>query len=754
VSSSGSILGNAVFRREDPGLLTGAERYYDDFSPEGTAYVTFVRSPVAHAAIESVDTSDAEAMDGVLAVYTGQSIGLPATAGFSMLPVFERPQIAAERVLFVGDIVAAVVTETREQGMDAAEAVFVDYSPLPANADPEHSLAEGAEVLWPQNEGGNLAFHTELGEDDGLGQAAHVAEVRMDSQRLAAVPMEPNGILVAPGTPEGGMTVTLPSQAPIALKDEFSGLFGLDGDSVRVIAPAVGGGFGAKAGMYPEYLVAAKAALELGRPIKWTETRSEDMVSLVHGRGYIFTAKMGFDSDGGITGLNLHCLADAGAYPAVGSFLPMLTQTMAQGVYRIPKIKFCGDAVATNTTQVGAYRGAGRPEATQVLERVLDVGAGELGIDPAEIRRRNFIGAHQFPYDTKTGVQYDSGEYEKALDAALAASGYADLRAEQTARRESGDSKLLGIGVCSYVEITAPLGLHREYGRVDVLSDGTAEVRVGTSSHGQGHETAFSMIVHDLLGVPMESVKLIQSDTDEIPRGAGTMGSRSLQIAGSAVYNASQEVLAQARELAAQQLEASVDDIVVGEGGLHVAGVPAQSASWADLASAAEGGVIACELDFDQGGASFPFGSHVAVVEVDAETGAVALLRHIAVDDCGTILNPLLVAGQQHGGVAQGAAQALFEWVQYDNEANPRTASLTDYLMPSAAELPSFEVSNTETPSPLNPLGAKGIGESGTIGSTPAVHNAVIDAVSHLGVTHIDMPTTPERIWQALAAVV
>ena len=753
MSTSGSILGNSVVRREDPGLLTGAERYYDDLTPEGTVYVTFVRSPVAHADITEVDVLEAQAMDGVLAVYTGENIGLPAIAGFPMLPVFERPQIVQDRVLFVGDIVAAVITETRQQGMDAAEAVFVDYDPLPANADPEKALDEGAEVIWPQNEGGNLAFHTELGDDDGLAGAAHVAEVKMESQRLAAVPMEPNGILVEPGIPDGGMTVTLPSQAPIGLKDGFVGLSGLDSDNVRILAPAVGGGFGAKTGIYPEYLVAVKAALELGRPVKWTESRSEDMVSLVQGRGHTLTAKMGFDGDGRITGLNLHVLADSGAYPAIGSFLTVLTQTMSQGVYKIPKVKFAGDSVVTNTTQIAAYRGAGRPEATQVLERVLDVAADELDIDPAEIRRRNFIGADEFPYATLTGAQYDSGEYEKALDAALAASGYADLRAEQTARRESGDSKLLGIGVSSYVEITAPLGLHTEYGRVDVLSDGTAEVRVGTSAHGQGHETAFSMIVQELLGVPMEKVKLIQSDTDEIPRGVGTLGSRSLQTAGSAVYKASEEVLAQAKELAAQQLEASTDDIVVGEGGLHVAGVPAQSASWADLASASEGGVITHELDFDQGGASFPFGAHVAVVEVDTETGGVELLRHVAVDDCGTILNPLLVAGQQHGGVAQGAAQALFEWVQYDDDANPRTSNLTDYLMPSAAELPSFEVSNTETASPLNPLGAKGIGESGTIGSTPAIHNAVVDAVSHLGVVHIDMPTTPERIWRALAAV-
>ena len=359
MSTSGSILGNSVVRREDPGLLTGAERYYDDLTPEGTVYVTFVRSPVAHAVITEIDVLEAQAMDGVLAVYTGENIGLPATAGFPMLPVFERPQIVGDRVRFVGDIVAAVVTETREQGVDAAETVFVDYDPLPANADPQKAMDEGAEVIWPQSEGGNLAFHTELGDDDGLAEAAHVAEVKMESQRLAAVPMEPNGILVEPGTPEDGMTVTLPSQAPIGLKDGFAGLLGLDGANVRILAPTVGGGFGAKTGIYPEYLVAAKAALELGRPVKWTESRSEDMVSLVQGRGHILSAKMGFDGDGRITGLNLHVLADSGAYPAIGSFLTVLTQTMAQGVYKIPKIRFSGDSVVTNTTQIAAYRGAG-----------------------------------------------------------------------------------------------------------------------------------------------------------------------------------------------------------------------------------------------------------------------------------------------------------------------------------------------------------------------------------------------------------
>jgi carbon-monoxide dehydrogenase large subunit len=438
----------------------------------------------------------------------------------------------------------------------------------------------------------------------------------------------------------------------------------------------------------------------------------------------------------------------------------MLTQMMAVGVYDIPKVRFEGTTVVTNTTPIGPYRGAGRPEATQLIERILDVAADQLGIDPAEIRRRNFIDRTTFPLTTTTGGSYDSGEYAKSLDAALAAAGYDELRAEQARRRAAGDPVQLGIGVSAYVEVTAPLGLHIEYGAVEIHDDGTASMAVGTSSHGQGHHTAFAMVASEVLGIPMDRIRLVNSDTAAVPRGAGTMGSRSLQTAGNAVFAASQEVLVRARRIAAHQLEASPDDIVTSEGGLHVAGVPSRILSWQELAVASrdtkrlpddlEPAPLRHEGDFDGTGSTFPFGAHVSVVEVDLETGQVTMRRHIAVDDCGRILNPLLVRGQQHGGIAQGAAQALFEWVQYDENGNPLTTNLMDYTMPAASELPSFEASNTETDSPRNPLGAKGIGESGTIGSTPAIQNAVVDAVSHLGITHIDMPCTPERVWQAI----
>jgi carbon-monoxide dehydrogenase large subunit len=472
------------------------------------------------------------------------------------------------------------------------------------------------------------------------------------------------------------------------------------------------------------------------------------------------TAKLGTTLDGKITGLDAKIIASGGAYPAIGAILPMLTQMMSVGVYDIPKVHFDAMTAITNNTTVGAYRGAGRPEATQLIERVLDVAADELGIDPAEIRRRNYLKPEAFPLTTPTGANYDSGEYAKALDAVLAAAGYDALRAEQAARRERGDTVQLGIGLSSYVEVTAPIGLHIEYGAVEVHPDGTASMEVGTSAHGQGHHTAFAMLASEVLGIPMDKIRLVNSDTATVPRGAGTMGSRSLQTAGSAVHVASNEVLLRAKQIAANMLEASADDIVVGDGQLEVSGVPSRGVTWAELAAAStdpaklpegmEPTPLRHELDFDGSDSTYPFGSHIAVVEVDTETGGVRLVRHVAVDDCGRILNPLLVAGQQHGGIAQGAAQALFEEVAYDEHGNPVTSNLADYAIPSAAELPSFEVSNTQTDSPRNPIGAKGIGESGTIGSTPAIHNAVIDAVSHLGVKHIDMPCTAQRVWRAI----
>ena len=766
MATAGSILGNAVLRKEDPGLLRGDNEFVDDLKLSAKA-VAFVRSTVAHGTIESIDLGDAESMPGVLAVYTSDNTDLPSVQGFAMLPeTFNRPPLASGKVRFVGDIIAMVVAETQPQAIDAAESIWADITPIDAVIDLESAAA--APPIFDDAES-NVCFATNLpvGEDgapieiDALEGAEHVATVKMLTQRLAGAPMENNGCVAVPNEPVGGLTLWASSQAPHGLQEPLAGLLGLDTANVRVVTPWVGGGFGPKAAFYVEYVLAGYAALQLGVPVKWAELRSENMVAMVHGRAMVMEAKLGLTTAGKITGLDINLVADAGSYPAIGAVLPMLTQLLAPAVYEVPKLKFAGITVITNTTTIGAYRGAGRPEATQLIERVLDVGAGELGIDPAEIRRMNYLQPQNFPLTTISGADYDSGEYERALDAALQASDYAALRAEQQARRESGDPKQIGIGLSSYVEVTAPLGLHVEYTKVEVTEAGEVNLYAGTSVHGQGHDTAFSMIAHDVLGVPIDEINFYDSDTDTVARGSGTLGSRSLQTAGSGLLIGSQNVLEKAKQLAAHLLEASSDDIETNGTGLAVAGVPTSALSWAELATAAndqsklpegmEPG-LAYEHDFDGQSATYPFGSHVSVVEVDTDTGGVTMMRHIAVDDCGTILNPLLVNGQQHGGIAQGAAQVLFEHVGYDELGNPTNANLMDYLVPAASELPSFEASNTETASPRNPLGAKGIGESGTIGSTPAVHNAVVNAVSHLGVKHIDMPCTPKVIWEAISA--
>jgi len=764
MATSGSILGNPMLRKEDPGILTGETQYYDDLKVDGLLHVAFLRSTVAHANVTSIDAEDARSMPGVVAVYTAADLSLPAVHGFVMLPpTMNRPPLATDKVRFVGDIVALVVAESKGEALDAAETIIVDYDELPAVATVQAALADGAPVLH-EAQGSNVANAMGTGPVEGvLDDADVVVRERIVNQRVAPVPMEPGGIVAVPGEPAGGLSIWVASQGPHGVRDEIAMLLGIDPALIRARQGAVGGGFGAKQGMTVEHLLTAKAALLLGRPVKWTETRSENMVAMWHGRGHVHDVELGLKRDGTITGLRVHTIADAGAYAGIGAFLAFFTQMMSANVYVVPKVEYNWQAVVTNTTPVAAYRGAGRPEAIHMMERILDIAADELGIDPVEIRRKNFIPPEAFPYmpNTGLGATYDTGEYNKALDAVLEHADYGALRAEQQQRRDRGDRMLMGIGVASYLEISAPMVLTKEFGAVEVEDDGTVTARVGTSAHGQGHETAFSQIIAETLGVPFENVRVLHSDTALVPHGGGTGGSRSAEIGGSALLVASREVLAQAKRLAAHLLEANPDDIVVGDGGLEVAGVPASRMSWADLAQAAKDpakrpeGVaerLQHELDFQADGSSFPFGAHLSVVELDPDTGRVELVRHVAVDDCGTIINPMIVAGQQHGGIGQGVAQVLYEAVQYDDEANPTTANLMDYAMPSAAEFPSYETYNTVTPTPLNPLGAKGIGESATLGSTPAVHNAIIDAMSHLGVRHVDMPCTAERVWRALQA--
>jgi carbon-monoxide dehydrogenase large subunit len=753
----GSLLGTEVLRVEDPALLVGQADYVDDLDL-GALHLAFVRSPLPHATIDAIDLNGAESMPGVVAVYTADTLELPAfhLFGAPLNEACARPPLATGKVRFVGDTVAVVVGETKSAAVDAAETIIVDYTPLDAVIDAESALAEGAPVQFEEM-GSNLAAGARDAAGDSVLDGADVV-VRgcFVNQRVAVVPMEGDAIAVVPGDDGNGheLTLYLSTQMPHMAATLTTRFFGMPKGSVRVVAPYVGGGFGGKAGLHAEHVVAIGVARTLGRPVKWVETRSENLVALPHGRAQLQWISMGFRRDGTIVGMHAQVLGDAGAYGGFGGGLAMgPTRMMAQGVYRIPAIAYDVVVAVTNTTPMGAFRGAGRPEAAAMLERLMDLAADELDIDPAELRRRNLLEPDVFPYTTLMGTTYDSGDYAAALEEALRVSGYDGLLAEQAARRAAGDPKLMGIGMSTYVEVTAGGG-GSEYGAVEIHDDGSATIRVGTSAHGQGHATSFAMIVSDRLGIPIESIHFMQSDTAEIPRGGGTGGSRSLQIGGTAVYQAAGAVLERAQRLAGRLLEADPGDIVVTDDGrVGVAGVPAKALTWAELAVEArsdDDGPLAAALDVAQSGATFPFGAHVAVVEVDAETGKVSLVRHVAVDDCGQVVNPLLVVGQQHGGIAQGAAQALWEQVVYDESGNPLTSTLAEYAMPSAAELPSFEASGTQTPSPLNPLGAKGIGESGTIGSTPAVQNAVVDALSHLGVRHVDMPCTPERVWRAM----
>ncbi|MFN8020485.1 MAG: xanthine dehydrogenase family protein molybdopterin-binding subunit [Acidimicrobiales bacterium] len=768
---AGSILGTRVLRTEDPELLLGSVRYVDDLAApggplEGALHVVFVRSEMAHARIVGIDTGEAVTMPGVVGVYTAADLGLRPMHGMAKVhDHFARPALAVDKVRFVGEAIVAVVAETTVQAKDAADAVLVDYEPLGAVVRPEDAFAADAPVLFDEH-GDNVAMATTDTVLPGIFDDADVVvRGRYVNQRMAVAPMEPHGV-AAYVADDGRLVVYGSTQMPHMLYGLLCRALGLKPDQLRIVTPNVGGGFGGKAGMYPEQQVVAALAHRLGRAVTWMGTRSEDMLALAHSRAQIQYVELGCTDDGRFTGLRVRLVGDAGAYPGMGAYLPAGTRRMSNGTYRFPAIQFDIAVAATNTTPTGAYRGAGRPEATALLERAVDQAALELGIDPIEIRRRNLLGDDVFPFTTLTGVTYDSGAYATPLDTAAAAIGYDDLRREQAARRERGDRRLLGIGVSTYVEVTAGGG-SSEYGAVEIHPDGTATVKAGTSAHGQGHQTAFAMIVSSRTGIDVDKIRLINVDTDLVRSGGGTGGSRSLQLGGSAVLKAAEAVVDKAKQLAARLLEADVADIVVDTeaGTVGVVGAPATALDWAALARAAADAAgsdddpvdhgdgtlgLAAQLDFDQGTATFPFGAHIAVVEVDADTGKVTLLRHVAVDDCGTVLNPLLVEGQQHGGVAAGVSQALYEVVVYDEDGNPLTGNFMDYALPSAAEFPSFEVMSTETPTPLNPLGAKGIGEASTIGSTPAVQNAVIDALAHLGVRHIDLPCSSERVWRTI----
>jgi aerobic carbon-monoxide dehydrogenase large subunit len=769
-----SILGTRVVRTEDPRLLTAGGTYVDDLRvPElvTAARATFVRSPIAHAMITGIDVTAAREAEGVVAVLTVKDMDdLPppppddddASGGGgegAPLPLggpWSEPLLATDRVRFVGEPVAVVITDDRYQGEDAAELVSVDYEPLPAVVGIDEALASqtplfaGTESCIAVTSG--VTGYGSDGEGSIFDDCEVVVSRTIENQRVAPVPME--GRAVAASWADGKLTVWVSTQNAQIARFILAGALGLDPGAIRVIAPDVGGGFGAKIGVERDGLIVAWAAKHTGRSLRWSETRSENMTGMTHGRAQRHVITIGGSRDGHIQAYRLNIVQDTGAYPRLGGFLPFLTSLMAVGPYAIGQVQTGYRVVVTNTTPINAYRGAGRPEATAAIERAVDLFAAEIGMDPSEVRRINLVPKDKFPYATPCGATYDTGDYVAALDKVLVGAGYSELRAEQARRRERGDVLQLGIGLASYVEITAADAAGGETARLVVNGDGTATVYTGSSAHGQGHHTAWAMLVEAELGIPMARVTVIHGDTDLIPQGVGTYASRSLQLGGVALQKAAVDVKDQARRVAADLMEASEADLELDteRGVWQVRGDPATSQSWGEVAAHAGSGGLEASANFTEGQPTFPFGTHLAVAEVDTETGKARLIRHVTVDDAGTVVSPLLAEGQRHGGIAQGVAQALLEEMVYDADGNPVTGTLVDYAIITAAELPSFELLSSETPTTINPLGVKGIGEAGTIGATPATQNAIIDAVRHLGVRHIDMPLTPARVWAAISA--
>jgi carbon-monoxide dehydrogenase large subunit len=760
-------IGARQVRLEDEPLLTGRAKYTGDQAVEGVTHAVFVRSPFAHARITSIDASSAVANEGVAAVLTDADLHIgpvffPAFGELFASGDYHRRPLAGDTTRFAGEIVAIVIAETLAQAMDAAEMVVVDYDPLPTVVDPVEAAAEGAPLLFPAT-GTNVALRIpfEAGERPE-GDTVSVHEI-ITNHRMAVAPMEGLAITAIPDPASGRMTAYVSTQMPHGLRDLSATFLGMEPANLHLITPAVGGGFGGKTPAEPDYVAVLAAARHIGRPVRWVQSRNEN-VTTMQARGHRFDCTLRATPAGRVTSVEVDALTDGGAYPGIGCGMILTTRSLATGPYDIPHVRFDLRCVATNTAPTGAFRGAGRPEAAAMLERAMDILAAELHIDPVELRRRNLIRPDQFPYHSVTGVEYDSGDYERCLDEALRRADYEGLRKEQRARRERGHTLHLGIGVSCYVEVSATgFGFSAEYASVEITPEGRAKVIAGTCAHGQGHHTTYAQIVASSLGIPVEHVDFLDGDTDAVKSGMGTGGSRSTQVGGTAVKLASDEVLDKARRIAAHLLEADPGDIVLADGGLAVQGVPSSALSWAVLAEAAHdptrlpegmGPGLFADPGFSQAEVgTAPYGCHVAVVEVDGETGAVELVRMVAVDDCGVVINPMLAEGQVHGGLVAGIGQALFEEIRFDDEGNPLTTSFAEYAMPSAAEMPSYETSHTVTPTPHNPLGAKGLGEAGTTGSVGAVHNAVIDAVAHLGVRHIEMPLTPFKVWTAIQAV-
>ncbi|MGA7668993.1 MAG: xanthine dehydrogenase family protein molybdopterin-binding subunit [Nitrolancea sp.] len=751
-------VGQSVRRVGDRRLVTGHGRFVDDVHIAGALDAVMVRSPYAHARIVSIDASEALKAPGVVAVLTGEEIakitqpqGSPEQAPDRRL---ERYPLAIGKAMYVGDAVAVVLGTNFYSATDAAELVNVEYEPLDPVVDAEAALAEDAPLLYP-DWGDNLAFRwqAEGGDvDRAFTEASHTVSIRLRNQRIHATFIEPRAITIDydPSTEE--MTAWATTQTPHRLRGGIAATLGMPEHHVRVIAPDVGGAFGAKGPVYPEYLVAAALAYKFRKPVKWTETRRETFVGTNHGRDQVQKLTAAIDDDGKILGLKVELISNVGAYGA--ATVATRSGVMASGAYRIENLRSTVLGVMTNTTPTGAYRGAGRPEAAYMVERMMDAIARELSLDPVEVRRRNFISPDAFPYMSATGIEYDSGNYDLALTEALERIDYDRIRSEQAAARAEG--RLVGLGMAVYCELAGP---GWDSGSALVQPSGTVMVTTGISPHGQGEETTFAQIVADELGIPMEDVVVKASDTAITPQGIGTFGSRGTSIGGSAVLLAVRQVKHKAAKIAAARLEVSEDDIVFEDGRLNVRGTPDRGMTFKQVAQAAYGmGGLPSGLEpgldatsyFSPTGRTFPFGAHIALVEIDRESGELHVLRYLAVDDCGPLINPQLVEGQVIGGLAQGFGQALGEAIVYDDNGQLLTGSMMDYFVPKADLMPTIETAHTVTPSPVNPLGVKGVGEAGTTGSPPALVNAVLDALSPLGIEHVDMPMTSQRLWKLI----
>ncbi len=772
-----ALVGTPIKRREDPRLITGQATYVDDIKLTGMLHMAVLRSPYGHARINSINTDAARKHPGVVAVYTAEDlkgvvgvIPVAVPVGQIAAGMGVRNALAEGKVRFYGDPVAVVIASDRYIARDARDLIEVDYEPLPAAIDIEKAMQPDAPLLY-EDFGTNVALSSHPDSEDidkvfaqTKADGGITLKARFVNQRLAPMPMETRGVVAQFNKADRKLTVWSSSQIPHLLRNLLASQLGLPQHQVHVIVPEVGGGFGCKLNVYPEELVAAFATMKLGHPVKWIEERSENLAVTIHGRDQLDYVDVAATRDGKVTAVKIHGISDLGSYSQIFTDVIMIAFgfPVSCGAYDIPNMHFSFDLVFTNKVPTDAYRGAGRPEATYLIERVMDLVAREVGKDPAEVRKLNFIKPDQFPYKSAAGAVYDTGNYEPALDKAMQMIGYDQLRAEQARRRASGDKKQLGIGVSSYIEIcgfgpkgTAPVGLY-ESARMRVEQSGTVMVYSGSSPHGQGEETTFAQVVADEFGIPIDQVIILHGDTDLTPEGRGTYGSRTTAVGGSAVYTAAQRLKEKMKQIASHMLEASAEDTVLEDGKFSVSGSPQKSVTFNEVALTAnlsntlhpsiEPG-LETTVFWEPEACVFPFGTHICAVEVDQDTGEAKIVRYIAVDDCGRQLNPMIVEGQVHGGIAQGVGQAMFEGVEYGEDGQLLTATLMDYALPYAHELPHYELGSTVTLTTVNPLGVKGVGEAGTIGSTPAVAGAVADA---LNVAHIDMPFKSEKLWKAI----